>query len=88
MTLASFITNHVTMGTLVIINSLPLLPLGSFIYNHSFEDTLVIKYEYQNYPILYPLFLLATMDHLVISFKHSLNTLIPIHNSHLLMMAF
>ena len=50
------------------------MPLGYFIYNHSFEDTLVIKYEYQNYPSPYPLFLLTTKDHLVIPFKPSLNT--------------
>ena len=56
------------MGPFVIINSLPLLPLGSFIHNHSFEDTLVIKCEYLNYPGSYPLFLLVTKDPLVIPF--------------------
>ena len=68
MTLASFITNQVNMGTFVIINSLSLLPLGSFIHNHLFDDTLVIKCEYLNYHSPYPLFLLATKDPLVIPF--------------------
>ena len=50
MTLASLIVNQVNMGTFVIINRLPLLPLSSFIHNHSFEATLVIESEYQKYP--------------------------------------
>ena len=68
MILASFIIKQVNMGTFVIINNLPLLPLGSFIHNKSFEDTLIIKCEYLNYPSHYPLFLLATKDPLVIPF--------------------
>ena len=66
--LGSFILYQVNMGTFVIINSLPLLPLRSFIHSHSFDDALVIICEYLKYLSPYPLFLLATKDPLVILF--------------------